>query len=231
MLQTEQAALLKAISAVKAQADAADKQKYPEHEKWNTPTILVQVGLLVVGTFYTLFACFQLAAFRREVRIMQSVEAPFLTVIMEPQGFPPTHVGGQVFADYWFQNEGRTPAILKELCAELVIRNGVPALPEYDDVMPYKSDVVAIGPNTKGPLGRTPHKISDKTWQLNGQASSKWLFYGYVKYSDVLAKAETTLGFGYYFDRAKHAFLMIDDFPYNYRSYHEKRWYHYFYKK
>src|SRR5260370_15946510 len=97
--------------------------------------------------------------------------------------------------------------------------------------MTYEFGVVPIGPNpAKGPLGRSPYKMTEDAWERTKEPSAKWVFYGYIKYADVPARAETTFGFGFRFDASKHGFFMIDDLPYNYRNHYEKRWYHRFYK-
>src|SRR6266478_4523149 len=56
ILRSEQAAFLDAIRTVQAQTEATNQKHQPENESWNTPSMLVQIGLLVVGVLYTIFA-------------------------------------------------------------------------------------------------------------------------------------------------------------------------------
>jgi hypothetical protein len=232
LLRTEQAALIKLASTLQATV-AQTKQKSGQYEPWNAPSTLIQLGLLIIGTAYTIFSCLQWAAIRRQVSITQSVEAPYLSLIMEPHGFPPLRgFAKPIYVDYWFQNEGRTPALIQEICANIDLVSDLPKIPLYNKKMPYQFGAVAIGPNpAKGPLGRMPYEMTESAWGRTNDPSNKWLFYGYVKYADVLAKAETPFGFGFQFNAGKNGFIMIDHFPYNYRYYQQKRWYHRFYKR
>jgi hypothetical protein len=66
VLQSSDAALRKAVSTIKKQAEAAEKQANAYKESWDSPSVLVQVGLLVVGIAYSIFAALQWSAIKEQ---------------------------------------------------------------------------------------------------------------------------------------------------------------------
>lgn len=176
LLRSEQAAFLKAIGAAEAQAEAEAKKNHPQYEPWNAPSTLIQIGLLIVGVFYTIFACLQWAAIRRQVVIIQSIEAPYLSLIIEPHGFPPLRgVSPSVYVDYWFKNDGRTAASIQEICADITLVSDLPKIPVYNEKMADQFGVVSIGPNpAKGPLGRSPNNMTEDAWERTKEPAATW---------------------------------------------------------
>ncbi len=222
-LRSSQAALLEAVRTIKVQAEAQREHERAEreHERAENEGLLspsrVQKGLLAVGVFYTIFAALQWAAIRRQVELVRDIEAPYLSILIEPHGFPPVRQPSKpIYVDYWFQNDGRTPALIQEIGAEIALVPTLPAKPTYSKQSSYPTSVVAIGPNhSKGPLGRVPYEMTDSDWQKNRDSTYKWHFFGYIKYADAMVKTETIFGFGFQLDASKNAFLMIEDLPYN----------------
>lgn len=64
--QTE---ILKALRATRDQIKAASEQYDASQTSWDSPSVLVQIGLVIVGIGYTIFAAFQWWAIRRQANI------------------------------------------------------------------------------------------------------------------------------------------------------------------
>lgn len=67
--QSSEIALREAISAIKEQADTAEKYADIQRETWHSPSTKVQLGLLAVGIVYSIFAALQWAAIKEQARI------------------------------------------------------------------------------------------------------------------------------------------------------------------
>ena len=61
--------LLEAVTGIRKQAEADTKQRHADAISWNSPSVWINGGLLVVGVFYTIFACLQWRAIRKQARI------------------------------------------------------------------------------------------------------------------------------------------------------------------
>src|SRR5215813_1793922 len=59
-------ATLDKATTIKDHDQADDKQGNADNESWYSPSVLVQIGLLVVGVVYSIFACLQWKAIRRQ---------------------------------------------------------------------------------------------------------------------------------------------------------------------
>jgi hypothetical protein len=68
-LREAQTALLETGRAIRAQAETQAEQERARREGWDSPSVIVQIGLLLVGAAYTLFALLQWSAIRRQAGI------------------------------------------------------------------------------------------------------------------------------------------------------------------
>jgi hypothetical protein len=76
--QSEQAALLEELRAIKAQTEAQRQQAQAEHETYSSPSVRVQIGLLAIGVLYTIFACLQWSAIKEQANIAnRAIEQTF----------------------------------------------------------------------------------------------------------------------------------------------------------
>lgn len=131
-----QAALVEAIGAVKAQQEAQREQTRGENKSSRWPrwlTLLrVQQGLLVVGTIYTVFACLQWAAIRRQANTMkETLEiTQRANVSIEKVVFYP-----ETTFTYVLRNSGRLPATETRVLsfAQWNERAFLPKVPEARD--------------------------------------------------------------------------------------------------
>jgi hypothetical protein len=71
-LAVYQADLREALRTIHAQEEAAAKQQNPKSEPFDAPSNLIAIGLLIVGTIYSLFAQKQWAAIKEQARIARA---------------------------------------------------------------------------------------------------------------------------------------------------------------
>ena len=123
--------------------------------------------------------------------------------------------------DFWFINNGRSPATVSEVATTFCLDNKLPIRPDYGEQSPaedagYPPDVVVIAPNggtTKpGSLGVRFHPVDGMPISLQ---QKWWLLYGFVRYKDA-ANKERVLGYGYQFDAKFGGLSMINNSAYNY---------------
>ena len=69
VLQSSQTAFLDALRAIEHQAEAERKQTHPEPETYASPSVRVQIGLLVVGVIYSVLAALQWCAIRAQAKL------------------------------------------------------------------------------------------------------------------------------------------------------------------
>jgi len=69
VLQASETAFLGALRTIEHQAEAERKQARPEPETYSSPSVKVQIGLLIVGVVYSLLAALQWSAIREQGRI------------------------------------------------------------------------------------------------------------------------------------------------------------------
>ncbi|MGH7133858.1 MAG: hypothetical protein ACREJO_18160 [Phycisphaerales bacterium] len=114
-----QAGLLEAVSRMPRQAETRHQEQRAEEEGWTSPA-MVNRGLLVVGILYTIFAAFQWAAIRQQVRganyALRIQQRPHLLPHEEyPIRFNdaqfPIPSGQPVHMEFTFQNHGNSPAL------------------------------------------------------------------------------------------------------------------------
>ncbi len=171
-----------------------------------------------------------LSAIRRQAEITVAIEAPFLSIALKfsaPQQIPRS----VVTMNYWFQNHGRTPATLNEVCAVLKLQNFLLLYPDYErEGSRYQPGVTVVGPNgakMEAP-GITGGHFSGGDLAAVRPEEKYWIFYGFARYED-RAGREKILGFGFQYDVAMQSFMVIDNPNYTYhRQVKKTQWYNRF---
>jgi hypothetical protein len=64
--------LLETLRAMADQQKAANEQNNAGNKSWDSPSMLVQIGLFVVGAGYTIFAALQWSAIKRQAAITEA---------------------------------------------------------------------------------------------------------------------------------------------------------------
>lgn len=70
-LRESEQRLIEAIDKLRHQQEVEVEQHHADQESWNSPSVFVQVGLLVVGALYTFFAWLQWSAIHRQADISE----------------------------------------------------------------------------------------------------------------------------------------------------------------
>lgn len=71
VFNSSQAALFRALDTLHAEQEAHAKENNANYEPWHAPSVLVQIGLLIVGALYTYFAWKQWTAIREQARLTE----------------------------------------------------------------------------------------------------------------------------------------------------------------
>lgn len=126
----------------------------------------------------------------------------------------------------WFalnlRNEGKTPAVLIEVCAESICARELPPVPEYRENRTYDQQRRVFAPRAaeafsclfKTPIdGRVMNDIS-----IGSFHGGRELFaYGYIKYEDIFGYTHT-VGYCWRYKLHLKRFLPEDHKAYNYRK-------------
>jgi hypothetical protein len=193
VLRASQAALSEAVGATKQEAEADNKQADAYKETLCSPSVLIQMGLLVVGAIYSVFAALQWKAIRAQSEIskqqLEETERAFIfadviTVVWMPDRNRPD-VYNWRFRPRW-QNTGGTPTKGLIMHVECMVR---------DDPLQLGYDFIFADTDTgKGLIG--PHSSMLGGWgsqppitpeDLQGVLDGKKFIYlwGCAKYFDV----------------------------------------------
>lgn len=206
------------LHTIAEQQKAASEQNAASQKSWNTPSVLVQIALVVVGALYTFFAYRQWRAIHhqakiaadgivetrkaaeaaqqsagtasRHIALISSHERPWIMV--KPNWLLPDNehpFGGLV--EWSAINVGRTPAFLTEL---VVVADVVPyPIPDKrpDDRAPKPFAKFIIPPNgTHGSRTGNPIDASELQKLFNG--THCLVFYGRIVYRDSLDNEHLT---------------------------------------
>ncbi len=221
-IQAEQVNIIKLTEAIKHEADTRQKEDPTQNKSLPFLSFLsglrVQQGLLIVGGLYTFFAAWQLLQIRRQATTLEKIESAFLSINFEPKYFPPPDARYMAVLDYWCENIGRTPASLKEFCADLCFAEGLPDKPTYGRFTTYPDEFVVIGPNgAKSRPGSLSHRMNAaEQLQLNMGLTYTWFFYGYFRYAGLYGP-DYVVGFAFRFDRNMGGFALVESPQYTYR--------------
>jgi hypothetical protein len=172
--------------------------------------VLVQVGLLVVGTLYTIFACFQWCEIRKQATIAKQA----LTISQRPWinvgGFsqPDVRVGAEPFAEpLEYRNYGTGPAWLSTLHIRFhLVTPGQERCPESDDPEAFLNSIpvagIIIGPGEVARIGDRVQfeggagSITEVMFKSMKEGTKILSCYGLLTYRDALDLEHRT-GFGW----------------------------------
>jgi hypothetical protein len=185
--------LSSALGALHSEQEARAKEEHAEDEGWHAPSVLVQIGLLIIGSCYTLFARRQWLAIKRQTELIEE------SLIADKRAF--------VCADglyyFWeaienttlynfrlspvYRNTGSTPTKNLRSHVECDIRNTV--LPPNHVFFDQNQEVGSgmIPPNGQNGGGRAPQNTPISPFDiLEAQALRRFIYlWGWIKYRDV----------------------------------------------
>lgn len=193
LYDTTQTALISALGALHSEQEARAKEKNAKDEGWHAPAVRVQIGLLVIGLFYTFFAGSQWLAIKRQTELIEE------SLIANKRAF----VCADGLVNFWepaentnlynfrlrpiYRNTGGTPTKNLRSHVECDIRNTLlPPNHVFSDQNPeVGSGMVPPNGNSFGGQApqNTPISPSDI---LEAQAFRRFIYlWGWVKYYDV----------------------------------------------
>lgn len=207
--------LLETLRTIADQQKATSEQNDVSQKSWYTPSVLVNIGLLVVGTFYTIFACLQWRAIRHQAKIAtdgvietrkaaeaakQSADAAYRQIeliaiherpwlIVNPDKAPEWLISDKnPFGgpvEWSAKNVGRTPAFLIELA---VMVNVIPyPIPDHRPEYPQtKPFAKFIIPPNGTHSSRTGQPMDASKLQSLFNGTHCLVFYGRIAYRDSL---------------------------------------------
>jgi hypothetical protein len=211
------------ISTAEPSQPAPNVYQDRSKENWFWPPLPSSCVLILVTGAYTVISFYMLGAIRKQAEQLAKMEAPFLSLdfrfnTLAPNGIP---TGDVCVIDFWFINNGRTPATLSDMATTFCLDNKLPVRPDYakertPEFGAYPPDVVVIAPNggtTKpGRVGAAYDPIDATAIRLQQKC---WFLYEFVRYKDSACN-ERVLGFGYEFDVRFGGLSIIDSPAYNY---------------
>jgi hypothetical protein len=190
-----QAALRDALAALHAEQEARAKDKHPQQEPWNAPSVLVQMALLVVGVFYTWFAKRQWEAIKDQTRLTEESLIADKRAFVAPDTVMSLWESGQT-SGLWnwrlrprWRNTGGTPTKNLRMHIECEIRNAM-LPPGYA----FKCDATNVGtgmipPNTDmlgGIAPAYPQAAITPQDIIDSQQGRKFIYlWGWARYYDV----------------------------------------------
>jgi hypothetical protein len=165
------------------------------NEPWSAPSVLVQIGLLIIGAFYTYFAWRQWQAIKLQGRLTEE------TLVADKRAFvcadgivplwdPPSATAPNVYN--WrlrprYRNTGGTPTKELRSHVECDIRNA--PLPT-GHIFVDQNEIVGsglIGPNAESAGGTAPQGTPITPQDIiDSQSFTKFIYlWGWIKYYDV----------------------------------------------
>ena len=199
--------LVEAIDQLRHQEEVEEEQRHADQKSWNSPAVFLQLGLLLVGFAYTLFAWCQWKAIHRQADISAKAlrldQRPWvvLTDNHEMNVFFEANMpepGNRFPVRIELKNIGRTPAVrlTAELVSCIVSADQLAELPDSLDApgsqpMGFLTRPFAIGPGiahqliaTVAPLGN-----ADYTSVFEPPTPALFTVCGVLKYGDPLTNS------------------------------------------
>jgi hypothetical protein len=191
--ESSQSALLAALAALHAEQEARSKENRPNYEPWYAPSVLVQIGLLIIGALYTWYARRQWAAIKEQSRLTEEA------LIADKRAF----VCADGLMYFWeadattglynfrlrprYRNTGATPTKKFRSHVECDIRNAV--LPSGHVFVDQDTNVGSgmIPPKVESTGGMAPQNVPITPQDiLEAQALRRFIYlWGWMKYYDV----------------------------------------------
>jgi hypothetical protein len=216
---------LNETTAAQNQANTTKKQNDADYEPWDSPTMLVQIGLLIVGIGYSIFAGLQWCTIRRQAATtdtnLKIVERAYVT--LSHVSSPPNEVilnqmSGQFQVVTQIMNFGHTPAtVIKACLVPLILPNGqpLPKLPDYKRPEGKRQDlnVFLVAEDKCFVPWDFPLDLAAVPGIESG-AQKLWL-YGFVDYIDQFGQPYCA-GYARVYDPESKTLVFITQDGYNY---------------
>jgi hypothetical protein len=190
---SSQTALLQAINALHAEQEARAKENHPSYEPWYAPSVLAQIGLLIIGSFYTYFAWRQWTAIKEQARLTKEA------LVADKRAFvfadnivslwdPPNETG----IYNWrlrprYRNTGGTPTKNLRSHVECDIRNTVlpPGHAFTAQSTPCGTGMIPPSGDSTGGIAPQGSAITPQDI-VEAQAFRRFIYlWGWIKYHDV----------------------------------------------
>lgn len=183
-LSATQAGILETIRRIQHQYEARAEQQRADNESWVSPA-MVNRGLFVVGFAYTVLACLQWAAIRRQGTVasdaLRHQQRPWITVLV-PIPSMQMPIRQPIELTIEIRNTGHSPAL--QMTGRATWSSSAPRDPPPDSVPEVPMPLSVLGPQSYWmvplPAVREP-QIVNEAWMGNGQF---WI-YGIIQYRDV----------------------------------------------
>ncbi|MBI4527990.1 MAG: hypothetical protein HY695_29700 [Deltaproteobacteria bacterium] len=185
--------ILKTLRAIQDQIKTASKQYDTSQKSWNSPSVWIQIALVVVGIGYTFFAACQWRATRK----LADLERPWIMI----EADWPNASFGQQRIKWSAMNAGKSPAFVTRLRvkAEPLPYKLPNKRPQYPDADPFAEFIIA--PNG----GRHSSEylfVVDAGRMAEYHSGTKCIaFYGRIDYHDSSKKAHVTRFCVYWFQQ------------------------------
>jgi hypothetical protein len=194
-----------ASSAITNQSKADQIKSNPDKESWHSPSVLVQLGLLLAGVFYTVFACLQWTAIRRQIDVQKRT-----IMAMVQQHRPILLVWDCRIGDLndsrpviQFKNVGPSNAFLLASSFNVVTQTKLPETPKYKEASgPTRSNALVLPPNSPAPpiwLKLPPNAPNLETLEALRLNAVHLFVYGFFDYGDSF-QMRHRVGFAYQYD-------------------------------
>ena len=200
--------ILEALRAIKDQIKSSSEQYDASQKSWNSPSVLIQIGLLVVGTFYTVFASLQWWAIRAGLR----TDRPYLLIEKaeifgirgcDSMGGPTSDIAEyksfNPYADFTFRNFGKGPALLNEAIIRLYTLKEIPKVDDFTDCKGVDIAQGAVGADSRWKLTTNDMRdvsglfICEPDYEEFKKGTKTIFAWGRVQYKDVFQKPYRTV--------------------------------------
>ena len=210
--------LLKALRAIADSEKSNREQDNANTKSWNSPSVLINIGLLVVGTLYTIFALGQWCAIRRQANIaetsLKKIGRAYLYVIgWKIFNFEP---GKNASIVCFITTAGQRPAILKGNFSEFCFSEKLPPIPDYTKKPSlYNGTPITIQPGMSTGLScAIPKEKIAEHYEAVRSGQEQLYFNGYFTYDDPIDGEHKTTFFVWY-DPKRGEFSQVYDMGYN----------------
>lgn len=150
-------------------------------------------------------------------RTLNDIERPYIFAEITGGTLPDPDTVVLPEINFTLTNYGRTPAVLKRSCDQILVVTELPPEPPYSTI---REGEMIIGAGDSKPFTRTITFRGSEIHQIRGGEATLFLF-GYVIYEDVFDRIHTK-GFGFRFGRNLKSFNVAGGDAYNYSKTEKK---------
>jgi hypothetical protein len=197
-----QAQILETIGRIADRQKTAQEENNASQKSWDSPPVLINIGLLIVGAAYTLFAGFQWWAIRKQAKIaadnviatkqLANLERPWLLAIRREKapdsGWPPGNEGSDFRIVWDAKNFGKSPAFVTFLFSVIKILD-LPILGEPPEPKESEINQMVIPPGESYPRPTKRHITSDEAAEVK-TGKKCIVFFGLIKYESRLGETK-----------------------------------------